>query len=80
MKRALTILTLLCAAALTVCAKPGYTVTAGGRKVKVYEMKVSPADSLSRMRGMDDKQGSASIYEMAAYRAAIASRRDGGSP
>ena len=44
-----------------------FRVRAGGRAVPVYALKVSPADSLARMKGMDDKKGSASIYEMAAF-------------
>ena len=44
-----------------------YKVCIGGKKVTVYDLRVSPADSLRRMRGMDDKKGSADILEMAAF-------------
>lgn len=44
-----------------------FEVKAGGKKVPVYEVKVSPKDSLLRMKGMDDKKGSAAIYELAAF-------------
>lgn len=44
-----------------------FQVCAGGKKVSVHALKVSPQDSLLRMRGMDDKKGSAAIYEMAAF-------------
>ncbi len=57
---------------LVSAAAPGgknnlFQVRASGKKVPVYPLKVSPADSLSRMKGMDDKAGSAAIYEMAAF-------------
>ena len=44
-----------------------FRVTAGERKIPVYALKVSPEDSLLRMKGMDDKKGSAAIYETAAF-------------
>ncbi len=48
-------------------AKSGYEVRFGGKKVTVYDVRVSPEDSLRRMKGMDDKKGSKDIYEMAAF-------------
>ena len=48
-------------------AKPGYEVRMDGKKVRVYDVRVSPQDSVRRMKGMDDKQGSKAIYEMAAF-------------
>ncbi|MBO7602839.1 MAG: endo-polygalacturonase [Bacteroidales bacterium] len=66
MKRLASIL-LLAACALSLHAKPDFSVTVAGKKVTVYPVKVSPADSLMRMKGMDDKHGSADIYEMAAF-------------
>lgn len=66
MKRFVTIL-LLAACIFPAQAKGDYNVSIAGKKVTVHAMKVSPADSLMRMKGMDDKQGSASIYEMAAF-------------
>lgn len=58
--------------ALAVSARPKgdsrlFTVNAGGKKVPVYAVKVSPADSILRMKGMDDKKGSADIFELAAF-------------
>ena len=58
---------LLAACVLPLHAKADYSVTIAGKKVTVYPVKVSPADSLMRMKGMDDKHGSADIYEMAAF-------------
>lgn len=52
---------------LPVHAKADFSVSIAGKKVTVYPVKVSPADSLMRMKGMDDKHGSADIYEMAAF-------------
>lgn len=52
---------------LSGAAKPGYDVRMDGRKARVYDVRVSPQDSLRRMKGMDDKQGSKDIYEMAAF-------------
>ena len=68
MKRILSILLLTAIALPTLAAKDTpFQVSVAGRKVRVHELKVSPADSLMRMRGMDDKEGSAAIYEMAAF-------------
>lgn len=44
-----------------------FQVSVGEKKIPVYAVKVSPEDSLLRMKGMDDKKGSAAIYEMAAF-------------
>lgn len=44
-----------------------WQVRYGKKTAVVYPLKVSPADSLLRMRGMDDKEGSADIFEMAAF-------------
>lgn len=68
MKRFIPLL-LLGALCLGACAAPKtpYQVRYGKKKATVYPLKVSPADSLLRMRGMDDKEGSAGIYEMAAF-------------
>ena len=46
---------------------PLFKVTYGRKTALVHQLKVSPADSLRRMRGMDDKEGSAAIFEMAAF-------------
>lgn len=66
MKKIVAIL-LLAASVLPVFAKGDYSVSIAGKKAVVHAVKVSPADSLRRMKGMDDKQGSAGIYEMAAF-------------
>lgn len=68
MKKILSIL-LLCALALSAMAgeKVPFQVRYGKKKATVYPLKVSPVDSLTRMRGMDDKEGSAKIFEMAAF-------------
>lgn len=68
MKRLLSIL-LASAFVLSCIAAPKvpYQVRYGKKKATVYPVRVSPADSLQRMRGMDDKLASASIYEMAAF-------------
>ena len=66
MKKIVAIL-LLAASVLPAFAKGDYSVSIAGKKAVVHAVKVSPADSLRRMKGMDDKQGSASIYEMAAF-------------
>ena len=68
MKKILSLL-ILCALALPALAGPKvpFEVRYGKKKATVYPLKVSPADSLSRMRGMDDKEGSAKIFEMAAF-------------
>ena len=58
---------LLAASVLPAFAKGDYSVSIAGKKAVVHAVKVSPADSLRRMKGMDDKQGSAGIYEMAAF-------------
>lgn len=62
---------LLAVAVFPAIAKKGdsdlFRVTAGERKIPVYSLKVSPEDSLLRMKGMDDKKGSAAIYETAAF-------------
>ena len=47
--------------------KSSFDVRVGGKKVTVYDLRVSPADSLLRMKGMDDKKGSKDIYEKAAF-------------
>ena len=47
--------------------KTGFEVKIDGKKVTVYDLKVSPQDSLWRMKGMDDKKGSKDIYEWAAF-------------
>ena len=44
-----------------------FQVSCEGKKVFVHTLKVSPKDSLTRMRGMDDKEGSADIFEWAAF-------------
>ena len=68
MKRILSILLLAAISLPAHAAKDTpFQVSVAGRKVRVHELKVSPADSLMRMRGMDDKEGSAAIYEMAAF-------------
>ena len=66
MKKIVAIL-LLAASVLPAFAKGDYSVSIAGKKAVVHAVKVSPADSLRRMKGMDDKQGSAGIYEMAAF-------------
>ena len=68
MKKILTLL-ILCALALPALAGPKvpFEVRYGKKKATVYPLKVSPADSLTRMRGMDDKEGSVNIFEMAAF-------------
>lgn len=66
MKKIVAIL-LLAASVLPAFAKGDYSVSIAGKKAVVHAVKVSPADSLRRMKGMDDKQGSADIYEMAAF-------------
>ena len=48
-------------------AKSGYEVKIDGKTVQVYDVKVSPQDSILRMKGMDDKKGSKDIFEMAAF-------------
>lgn len=65
--RKLAYIILLAACIIPLHAKTGYSVTIAGKKVTVYPVKVSPADSLMRMKGMDDKNGSVDIYEMAAF-------------
>lgn len=59
----------LCAVLLpaSAAAKPGFEVRFDGKKVQVYDVKVSPRDSVWRMKGMDDKKGSKDIFEMAAF-------------
>lgn len=52
---------------LSAGCKSQYDVRIGGKRVTVYDLKVSPADSLLRMKGMDDKKGSKDIYDMAAF-------------
>ena len=47
--------------------KSSFDVRVGGKKVTVYDLRVSPADSLLRMKGMDDKNGSKDIFEKAAF-------------
>ena len=47
--------------------KSSFDVRVGGKKVTVYDLRVSPADSLLRMKGMDDKKGSKDIFEKAAF-------------
>lgn len=47
--------------------KVPFEVRFAGKKVRVYEVRVSPRDSLLRMKGMDDKKGSKDIFEMAAF-------------
>ena len=47
--------------------KSSFDVRVGGKKVTVYDLRVSPADSLLRMKGMDDKKGSKDIFENAAF-------------
>ena len=44
-----------------------FQLTYGGKKALVHNLRVSPSDSLRRMRGMDDKEGSADIFELAAF-------------
>lgn len=68
MKKLLSILLLaaLCLPALAAPKVP-FQVRYGKKKATVYPLKVSPVDSLTRMRGMDDKEGSAKIFEMAAF-------------
>ena len=66
MKKIVAVL-LLAASVLPAFAKGDYSVSIAGKKTVVHAVKVSPADSLRRMKGMDDKQGSAGIYEMAAF-------------
>ncbi len=66
MRKLISILLIL-ACALPIFAKPGFSVTVAGKRVTVYSAKVSPADSLMRMKGMDDKHASEDIYEMAAF-------------
>lgn len=63
----LAIILLLAASILPAFAKGDYSVSIAGKKAVVHAVKVSPSDSLRRMKGMDDKQGSAGIYEMAAF-------------
>ena len=63
---------LLVLLSLPLAAKGGersalFKVTYGRKTALVHQLKVSPADSLRRMRGMDDKEGSAAIFEMAAF-------------
>ena len=67
MKKIINIL-ILALAVLPLAAKGSpFSVKVDGRKVSVYEAKVSPADSLRRMKGMDDKKGSADIFETAYF-------------
>ena len=47
--------------------KSSFDVRVGGKKVTVYDLRVSPADSLLRMKGLDDKKGSKDIFEKAAF-------------
>lgn len=62
------LLSLLCLLlTFPVGCKSRYDVRIDGKKVTVYDVKVSPADSLLRMKGMDDKKGSKDIFDMAAF-------------
>lgn len=61
------LLAVLSSAAGTKSESKLFRVRSGGKAVPVYDLKVSPSDSLLRMKGMDDKKGSAAIYEMAAF-------------
>ncbi|MBR1509109.1 MAG: endo-polygalacturonase [Bacteroidales bacterium] len=68
MRKVLSILLLACLAfSLEAAPKVPFQVRYGKKKATVYPLKVSPKDSLLRMRGMDDKKGSAAIFEMAAF-------------
>ncbi len=46
---------------------PLFNVEAGGENVAVYDLKVSPEDRRSRLKGMDDKKNTHEHYEMAAF-------------
>lgn len=52
---------------LSARGKTMFEVKMDDKKVTVYDLKVSPQDSLWRMKGMDDKKGSKDIYEWAAF-------------
>lgn len=48
-------------------ANPLFTVRAAGIDSPVYDLKVSPVDRKSRLKGMDDKKNTHEHYEMAAF-------------
>jgi len=44
-----------------------YQVTAGGKVVPVYTVKVAPSDAARRWKAMDDKKNSADFFDTAAF-------------